>query len=241
MVPPHHHLHLASHHHNQPPFPRPRKLDHWKVNNEPFELDSRYTVLEYLGSGAYGVVCSAVDTIAISSYVYPLATTATSAPCSAPASAAAQYQYRQTASSSSSSLTCCTPSTNAATPSPPPPPPEIRRDYIAIKKCKNIFESRTMAKRTLREIRLVRCLSHPHVRPPSRPIVLITPLLPLPSGHLLALRRALDLAPAVLLCVHRLRTHGDRPPLGHQVATEVDHRAYPGPVSPPLLLTAPPP
>ena len=164
MVPPHHHLHIASHHHSQPPLPRPRKLDHWKVNNEPFELDSRYTVLEYLGSGAYGVVCSAVDTIAISSSAYP--PSSSSAP-----SAVTRYQDRLFPSSASPSFTCCTPcsstgvissSTNVAA-SPSPPLPEIRRDYIAIKKCKNIFESRTMAKRTLREIRLVRCLSHPHV------------------------------------------------------------------------------
>ena len=34
---------------------------------------------------------------------------------------------------------------------------------VAIKKCKNIFTNRTIAKRTLRELRLLRLLSHPNI------------------------------------------------------------------------------
>lgn len=37
------------------------------------------------------------------------------------------------------------------------------REIVAIKKCKNIFQSVTLAKRTLREIRLLRYLKHEHV------------------------------------------------------------------------------
>jgi hypothetical protein len=182
IPPPHHHLHLSSHHRPQLPSARPRKLDHWKVNNEPFELDSRYTVLEYLGSGAYGVVCSVIDTSAINNSQHLFHSSTTTPP-----------------SSSSSTIGGCLPSLSSSTssmtssfslpfPSPPPPtsshhyPPlpssdavtssssssillssSVRRDYVAIKKCKNIFESRTMAKRTLREMRILRCLNHSHV------------------------------------------------------------------------------
>ncbi len=34
---------------------------------------------------------------------------------------------------------------------------------VAIKKCKEVFKTRTLAKRTLREIRLLRHLSHPNI------------------------------------------------------------------------------
>lgn len=34
----------------------------WQVMNEDFELSSQYEVTDYLGSGAYGVVCAAIDT-----------------------------------------------------------------------------------------------------------------------------------------------------------------------------------
>ena len=34
---------------------------------------------------------------------------------------------------------------------------------VAIKKCKHIFQSRTLAKRTLREVRLLRLLDHENI------------------------------------------------------------------------------
>lgn len=76
-------------------------IGHWQVAGESFVLDSKYKVLDYLGSGAYGVVCSAHD----------------------------------------------------------------RDDNctVAIKKCKKVLSSRTLAKRTLREIRLLRNMSHENV------------------------------------------------------------------------------
>lgn len=73
----------------------------WQVGGEPFELDHRYKVVDYLGAGAYGVVCSAHD--------------------------------------------------------------NRENCMVAIKKCKKIFQSRTLAKRTLREIRLLRLLQHENV------------------------------------------------------------------------------
>ncbi len=33
----------------------------WKVDGELFELDVRYKITNYLGAGAYGVVCSGID------------------------------------------------------------------------------------------------------------------------------------------------------------------------------------
>jgi serine/threonine protein kinase len=79
----------------------PITINSWQVMGEPFELESRYKVVDYLGSGAYGVVCAAHDT----------------------------------------SL----------------------HDIVAIKKCKKIFQSRTLAKRTLREVRLLRLLNHENI------------------------------------------------------------------------------
>jgi serine/threonine protein kinase len=76
-------------------------LSHWQVAGENFVLDAKYKVLDYLGSGAYGVVCSAQD--------------------------------------------------------------RDENTLVAIKKCKKIFTSRTLAKRTLREIRLLRNMSHENV------------------------------------------------------------------------------
>lgn len=73
----------------------------WQVAGESFILESRYKVIDYLGSGAYGVVCSAHDM--------------------------------------------------------------NDNSMVAIKKCKKIFTSRTLAKRTLREIRLLRNLNHGNV------------------------------------------------------------------------------
>ena len=77
------------------------QLVHWKIKNETFSLDKRYSPINYLGSGAYGVVCAAYD--------------------------------------------------------------HSLQDYVAIKKCKKIFSSRTMAKRTLREMRILRLLDHENV------------------------------------------------------------------------------
>eukprot|EP01035_Chromulina_nebulosa_P023690 gene23690-30722_t len=86
----------------------------WQVMGEAFELESpRYKVMDYLGSGAYGVVCAVQDN-----------------------------------------------SDNA---------------IVAIKKCKKIFQSRTLAKRTLREVRLLRHFNHENIvklrtlLPPTNP------------------------------------------------------------------------
>ena len=68
---------------------------------ENFEMPSQYTVVDFLGQGAYGCVCAVRD-------------------------------------QSSNSM-------------------------WAVKKCKSIFQSRTLAKRTLREARLLRLLVHPNI------------------------------------------------------------------------------
>jgi mitogen-activated protein kinase 1/3 len=39
----------------------------------------------------------------------------------------------------------------------------ITLEYVAIKNCKNILSSRTLAKRTLRELRILRYCSHPNI------------------------------------------------------------------------------
>eukprot|EP00981_Chlorochromonas_danica_P005338 scaffold1077_cov178-Ochromonas_danica.AAC.4 len=72
--------------------------------NDPedrMECGRRYHRLSYLGAGAYGTVCSAMDRMTF--------------------------------------------------------------EKVAIKKCKDILKTRTLAKRTLREIRLLRYISHPHI------------------------------------------------------------------------------
>ena len=33
----------------------------WKVTGERFILDSKYDILDYLGAGAYGIVCAITD------------------------------------------------------------------------------------------------------------------------------------------------------------------------------------
>lgn len=68
---------------------------------EMFSVPTRYRVMEYLGSGAYGTVCSAHD--------------------------------------------------------------NKENAVVAIKKCKKVFQSRTLVKRTLREIRLLRLLMHDNI------------------------------------------------------------------------------
>lgn len=74
----------------------------WQVMGEPFELETgRFAVIDYLGSGAYGVVSAVED--------------------------------------------------------------RMQHCIVAIKKCKKIFTSRTLAKRTLREIRLLRHFNHENI------------------------------------------------------------------------------
>lgn len=73
----------------------------WQVMGEEFCLDPKYTVTDYLGAGAYGVVCSVYDSKSQTIY--------------------------------------------------------------ALKKCKNIFHSRTLAKRTFREIRILRLVNHENI------------------------------------------------------------------------------
>lgn len=80
---------------------RNRVFKSWQVVGEPFDLDTRYKVTDYLGSGAYGMVCAVHD-----------------------------YQDNSN---------------------------------VAIKKCKKIYQSRTLAKRTLREIRLLRQFNHENI------------------------------------------------------------------------------
>ena len=73
----------------------------WVIKRETFSLDIRYEAKDYLGAGAYGTVCSAIDK-----------------------------------------------ETNC---------------MVAIKKCRKVLQSRTMGKRMLREIRILRLLDHEHV------------------------------------------------------------------------------
>ena len=78
-----------------------QQMKAWQVMGEAFELNTRYKVVDYLGSGAYGMVCAVQD--------------------------------------------------------------NQDNSLFAIKKCKKIFQSRTLAKRTLREMRLLRHLSHENI------------------------------------------------------------------------------
>ena len=73
----------------------------WQVMGENFELESKFKVIDYLGAGAYGMVCAVQDS--------------------------------------------------------------DDGNVVAIKKCKKIFQSRTLAKRTLREMRLLRQFSHENI------------------------------------------------------------------------------
>ncbi len=77
------------------------KTQMWQVMGESFELENRYKIVDYLGSGAYGVVCAVHD--------------------------------------------------------------NVENNVVAIKKCKKIFQSRTLAKRTLREVRLLRMFNHDNI------------------------------------------------------------------------------
>lgn len=77
------------------------EMSTWLVMGEPFDLETKYKVTDYLGAGAYGIVCTVFDTES--------------------------------------------------------------NQYYAVKKCKKIFHSRTLAKRTLREIRLLRFIEHENI------------------------------------------------------------------------------
>lgn len=93
---------------------------------ESFELMDQYVVVDYLGSGAYGCVCAALEVL-------------------------------------SGKVEVTAPNPPSVAIEEVVPEGEKKPSLVAIKKCKLIFESRTLAKRTLREIRLLRCLSHPNV------------------------------------------------------------------------------
>lgn len=80
---------------------RRRPIKAWQVMGENFELETKYKVVDYLGAGAYGMVCAVQDS--------------------------------------------------------------EDGGIVAIKKCKKIFQSRTLAKRTLREMRLLRQFSHENI------------------------------------------------------------------------------
>lgn len=80
---------------------RNRVVKSWQVMGEPFEIDAKYKVTDYLGSGAYGMVCAVHD-------------------------------FEDNSN-------------------------------VAIKKCKKIYQSRTLAKRTLREMRLLRQFNHENI------------------------------------------------------------------------------
>ena len=73
----------------------------WHVMGEVLELPVRYKIIDYLGSGAYGTVCTVVDTNSGGTF--------------------------------------------------------------AVKKCKKVFNSKTLAKRTVRELRLLRHFAHDNI------------------------------------------------------------------------------
>ena len=39
------------------------KTQKWQVMGESFELENRFKIVDYLGSGAYGVVCAVNDSL----------------------------------------------------------------------------------------------------------------------------------------------------------------------------------
>lgn len=84
-----------------------------KGRDEPMDCGTSYRIMDYMGSGAYGTVCAALNLHSLKK--------------------------------------------------------------VAIKKCKDVFKTRTLAKRTLREIRLLRHIAHPNIvhfqrlLPPSGP------------------------------------------------------------------------
>lgn len=81
------------------------KLKSYAVMSTTFEVDPRYVIIEPIGTGAYGVVVSAQDTMAA----------------------------------------------------------DPENNMVAIKKIEKAFEQKTYAKRTLREIRILRLLNHENV------------------------------------------------------------------------------
>jgi len=126
-----------SHYSSQPSTTGGCNVRNWQVMGESFELESpRFKVVDYLGSGAYGV---GLSTIRIKNrQLYNTF-----------------YRYRK--------VVCAVQD-------------DIEGVVVAVKKCKKIFQSRTLAKRTLREIRLLRHFSHENIVkiksiiPPHHPI-----------------------------------------------------------------------
>ena len=132
------------------------KIEHWKVNNEIFEIDSKYTIISYLGCGAYGIVCSASINFYYNHFYM------TNPSNNSFLQQQTQGQGQQLGQQGQEAQKC---------------QEDIKKhdqeedqqsqyktkQLIAIKKCKNIFDSRTMAKRTLREVRLLRHISHQNV------------------------------------------------------------------------------
>jgi mitogen-activated protein kinase 1/3 len=112
----------------------------------PEELEGKYVVTEYLGSGSYGHVYLANPTDA-----HPL------------------YNNVPTPSSSSSSSSSATPapasssSSSASPPAPASAAAEPIPSQVAIKKIVHIFDNLTNAKRLLREIKILRMLAHSNI------------------------------------------------------------------------------
>lgn len=78
-----------------------RILQSWQILDDTFEVDIRYNVTDFLGAGAYGIVCAVHD--------------------------------------------------------------NITDEFVAMKKCRKVFHSRTLAKRTIREVRILRLLQHSNI------------------------------------------------------------------------------
>jgi serine/threonine protein kinase len=97
-----------------------KEKDGCKILEEFEAIQEQFSLIDYLGSGAYGIVCAVREKKGIHSPTITL--------------------EEETSPDSTLTSTC-----------------------FAIKKCKNIFQSRTLAKRTLREIRLLRYISHPNI------------------------------------------------------------------------------
>jgi serine/threonine protein kinase len=108
-----------------------------KIMEEFKEWNDYFTIIDYLGSGAYGIVCAVRE---VHSSTFSTNSRVSGNPLS------------------SMSDTTTTGGNNTST-------------SYALKKCKNIFSSRTLAKRTLREIRLLRYFTHPNIIPLQRVMV----------------------------------------------------------------------
>jgi hypothetical protein len=98
----------------------------WKIGSESFELDSRFTVLNYIGEGGI-----------IALFMKKLSSCCSHARVSRPFPAYG--------------MVCSAYDKNS-------------HEHYAIKKCKNIFQSKVVAKRTVRELKLLSMMAHPNVR-----------------------------------------------------------------------------